>query len=106
MSFLILLVLMLALMWLLFVRPQRRRQVEQSTMLTNLSVGDEILTAGGLYGTIATVEDDEVGLEIAPGLTVRVAKRAVAAVLPPDEEEELEEEDETPQPESTGTAPS
>ena len=91
MSFLFILVLMLALMWIFFVRPQRRRQLQQSSMLSNLEAGDEIVTAGGLYGRIQAVEEDEVSLEIAPGTNVRLAKRAIAAVLPPDEEEEEEE---------------
>ena len=56
-------------------------------MLDDLAVGDEVVTAGGLYGTITELEDDSVRLEIAPELTVRVAKRAIAAVLPPELEE-------------------
>ena len=93
-----LILVMLALMWLLLIRPQRRRQLEQQQLLNRLTPGDEVVTAGGLYGTIADVVEDEVRLEIAPGTTVRVAKRAVAAIVTPDEEEaqeELEEADET-----------
>jgi preprotein translocase subunit YajC len=92
-----LILVMLALMWLLLIRPQRRRQLEQQQLLSRLAPGDEVVTAGGLYGTIADVVEDEVRLEIAPGTTVRVAKRAVAAIVTPDEEEqeELEEADET-----------
>jgi preprotein translocase subunit YajC len=84
-------VALLVAMWLLLIRPQRRRQMQQQDMLGELEVGDEIVTAGGLYGTVEAIGDEEIRLEIAPGTTVRVAKRAVAAVLPPeDEEEELE----------------
>jgi preprotein translocase subunit YajC len=91
---LIIIVVLLGLMWLLLIRPQRRRQAEQQQLLTNLQVGDEIVTAGGLYGTIERVDDDEVMVEIAPQTTVRIAKRAVAAVLGEDEEEEPAEIDE------------
>ena len=100
MSFLIVIVVLILLMWVLMVRPQRRKQVQQKSMLDHLSDGDEILTAGGVYGTVRGVDGDEIRLEIAPGTQVRVAKRAIAAVIPPDEEEgeaeELEPADEEP----------
>jgi preprotein translocase subunit YajC len=89
---LIFIVLIFALMWLLFIRPQRRKQQAQKDMLQNVGPGDEIVTAGGLYGTVRSVEDDALRLEVAPGLEVRIARRAVAAVIPP-EEEEAEDED-------------
>jgi preprotein translocase subunit YajC len=91
--YLILIVGLLVAMWVLLIRPQRRRQMEQQDLLGNLDVGDEIVTAGGLYGHVESIEEDEIHLEIAPGTVVRVAKRAIAAVLP-DEEEEAEEYDE------------
>jgi preprotein translocase subunit YajC len=90
-GFLILIVL-LVLMWLLLIRPQRRRQTAQNRLLSTLDVGDEVVTAGGIYGRIEEVEDADVMLEIAPGTRVRVAKRAIAGVVDEeDEEEELEE---------------
>ncbi len=92
MTALIFIVLMLLVMWFLLIRPQRRRQLAQSEMLENLAVGDEIVTAGGLYGHVRGFDEDELRVEIAPGTHVRVAKRAVAAVVPP--EDELEEGDE------------
>jgi len=86
MNVLFLIVAMFALMWLLLIRPQRRRQLEQSRMLSELHPGDEIVTAGGIYGTIQSVGDDELMLEIAPGTTVRVARRAVGGVFPAEDE--------------------
>ena len=84
-------------MWLLLIRPQRRKQQEQQDLLANVQIGDEIITAGGIYGTISEVEDDEVTVEIAPGTHVRMAKRAIAGLLTEEEEdEEYEEEDEEP----------
>ena len=88
----IFILVLLALMWFLLIRPQRRRQLEQQRMIDSLRVGQEIVTAGGLYGTVTRVEADEVRLEIADGLEVRVAKRAVAAIV--SEEEQEEEPDE------------
>jgi preprotein translocase subunit YajC len=79
--------------WLLLIRPQRRRQRMQEELIGNLRVGDEIVTAGGLYGDITAIEGDEVYLEIADGVEVRVARRAVAGVMP-DEDDELEDDEE------------
>lgn len=83
----IFILVLLALMWFLLIRPQRRRQFEQQRMIDSLRIGKEIVTAGGLYGTVTEVAGDEVRLEIADGIEVRVAKRAVAAIV----SEELEE---------------
>jgi preprotein translocase subunit YajC len=83
--------------YLLFVRPQRRRQSQQQQMTDDLRVGDEVLTAGGIYGTISEVADDEVTVEIAPNTEVRVARRAIASVM----REEDEEEDADAEPEET-----
>jgi preprotein translocase subunit YajC len=84
-------------MWLLLIRPQRRKQQEQQDLLANVQIGDEIITAGGIYGTVSEVEDDEVTVEIAEGTHVRMAKRAIAGILNEEEEdEEYEEEDEEP----------
>jgi preprotein translocase subunit YajC len=77
-----------ALIWLLLVRPQRRRQAEQTMLIQNIEVGDEIVTAGGLFGHVKTVADDELLVEIAPGTDVRIARRAVAGIVGPEDEED------------------
>lgn len=91
---LLIIVALLGLMWALMIRPQRRKQQLQQQMLSDLAIGDEILTAGGIYGTVETIESEEVTVEIAPGTRIRVAKRAVAAVIPEEEEEEEEADEE------------
>jgi preprotein translocase subunit YajC len=91
----IFILVLLVVMWFLLIRPQRRRQVESQRLLQSLEVGKEIVTAGGLYGTITALEDDEARVRIADGVEVRVAKRAIAGVLSEDEEPEALEE-ETP----------
>ena len=80
-------------MWFLLIRPQRRRQMESQRLLQSLSVGKEIVTAGGLYGTITALEDDEARVRIAEGVEVRIAKRAIAGVLSDDAEPEALEEE-------------
>jgi preprotein translocase subunit YajC len=89
----IFILVVLVLMWFLLIRPQRRRQMDSQRLLNSLAVGQEVVTAGGLYGTITGLDDDEVRLRIADDVEVRVAKRAIAGVLSEDEEpEELPEE--------------
>ncbi|HEY8103057.1 MAG TPA: preprotein translocase subunit YajC [Gaiellaceae bacterium] len=86
---LIVLVAMFALLWVFLIMPSRRRAQAQRQLIASVEVGDEILTVGGIYGRV--LEDrgeDELLVEIAPDMQVRVARRAVAAVLPPEEEPE------------------
>jgi preprotein translocase subunit YajC len=85
---LIVLVALFAMFWLLIIKPQRRRLQDQRDLHASIAVGNEILTNGGLIGHVREiVDDDDVLLvEIAPGTTVRVVRRGVAAVLSPKEE--------------------
>lgn len=78
---------MLVLIWLLLVQPQRRRRRQQVQLLTELKAGDEVMTAGGLFGSVREVGDSHVVLEIAPETRVRVAKSAVTARAEPQLEE-------------------
>jgi preprotein translocase subunit YajC len=81
----ILVILVLFLIWLMLVRPQRRRQLNQQAMIEHLRVGDEVLTAGGFFATVKSIDDDEVTVELSPGAEARLSKRAIAAVMPDDE---------------------
>jgi preprotein translocase subunit YajC len=78
-GYVIVLVALFGLMWFLLIRPQRRRASEQLQMQDKLRVGDEILTAGGIHGTVKAIEGDIVHVEIAPRTLVRIDRRAVAA---------------------------
>ncbi|HEX6789501.1 MAG TPA: preprotein translocase subunit YajC [Gaiellaceae bacterium] len=98
-------IIVIAFLFLYFVlvRPQKRKQLEQQRMLNDVSVGDEIVTAGGIYGEITSVDEDDVRVRIAPDLEVRVARRAIAGVTTPtaDDADELEEPEEPERPEAT-----
>jgi preprotein translocase subunit YajC len=83
-------VILFALFWLLLIRPQRRRQAQQDALIQNVEVGDEIVTAGGLFGHVKSIADDELLVEIAPGTDVRIARRAVAGIVGPEDEDEEE----------------
>ena len=90
---LIVIVVLFALFWFLLVRPQRRRSQEQVALIHSLEVGDEIVSAGGLYGVITELDDEELRVEISDGLVVRMARNAVVGIVEHDEEDE-EDDDE------------
>ena len=93
-GFFLIIIVAFALLWLIVVRPQRKRQTKQQAMLSDLRVGDEVLTAGGIYGTVSRLDDDQVTVEIAPKTQVRVARRAIAGITREDEPGEDAETDE------------
>jgi preprotein translocase subunit YajC len=86
----------LVIFWLLVIAPQRRRRQLQRILLAELKPGDEVMTVGGLFGTVREVGDHHVVLEIAPETRVRLAKSAVTARSEP--ELEQAETTETPLP--------
>ena len=88
MSFLIIMVLLLVVMYVLMIRPQRQRQQQQQAMIEGANVGDDVLTTGGIYGTVTQAEGDDVVVEIAKGLEVHMTRRGIAAVLPPEADDE------------------
>jgi preprotein translocase subunit YajC len=91
---LILLLAMFVLLWVLLIRPQRQRQQKQQHLLSSVEPGDEVLTVGGLYGIVRDIdEEDDLIVEIAEGIQVRIARRAVGGVVKPeDEDDELDED--------------
>jgi preprotein translocase subunit YajC len=66
-----------AIFWLMIIRPARRRQKVVGEMQSQLTVGDQVVTSGGIFGTIARTGDDRVGLEVAPGVVIDVARGAL-----------------------------
>ena len=75
------LILIFAIFWLLWIRPQSKRALAHATLIERLEPGQEVVTSAGIYGTIRRVEDDRVVLEVAPGTELRLDKRAVAGVV-------------------------
>jgi preprotein translocase subunit YajC len=97
-GFIFIIVIAVLVVWLIFVRPQRKRQAQAQQLVSELRVGDEALTAGGMYGTIVDLDEDVVTLEIAPRTEVRVARRAIAGVTTEPEPEDAEPADPTTDP--------
>jgi len=98
-GYVIVLVALFGLMWLLLIRPQRRRTQTQLEMQDRLRGGDEIITAGGLHATVRAIEEDVLEIELAPETVVKLDRRAVAAVV---SRPELEAEAEEPIPSDDG----
>jgi preprotein translocase subunit YajC len=71
-----------ALMWLLLIRPQQQRVRAQQQVVASLKVGDEVVTAGGVFGRVAgldeTTDPPSVRLEVADGVVIRLATAAIA----------------------------
>jgi preprotein translocase subunit YajC len=95
----LILIVAFGFLWFVLIRPQKRRQVEAARMLSSVEVGSQVLTAGGIYGEVTEVHDDDVMVRIAPELEVRVARKAIGAVIPP------AEPDAEPDPEPDGAPP-
>jgi preprotein translocase subunit YajC len=95
-SSLIFLALLGAMMYFLIARPQRQRAQRHKALVDSLEVGDEIVTIGGLFGTIEGLGDDYIELKVDSTTTLRFVKTAVARVVVDDTEpDEPEEEEQT-----------
>ncbi|MBQ8148282.1 MAG: preprotein translocase subunit YajC [Lachnospiraceae bacterium] len=93
------LVLMFAVFYFLMIRPQRKQQKEQESMLSALKPGDSIMTTGGFYGVVLDIVDDTVIVEFGNNKNCRIPmnKAAIAQVDRPEAEvaeEEVEEKKE------------
>jgi preprotein translocase subunit YajC len=75
------------LMWALLIRPQQRRMRQHQLVVSSLRAGDEIITAGGIYGRVRSVDDESMILEVAPGIELRVLRAAVSQRVAEDDEE-------------------
>ncbi|RBJ03805.1 preprotein translocase subunit YajC [Micromonospora provocatoris] len=73
--------LLFVVMYFMMIRPQQKRRREAEQMQAALAPGDEVVTIGGLHGTVTAVEDETVLLEVAPGVQTRYARPAVARVI-------------------------
>ena len=68
--------------YFLLIRPQRKQQKELKERQDSLKPGDKVVSAGGIYGTITKVEQDAVRMEIAPSVTIKIAKTSIVSSTP------------------------
>jgi len=73
----LILVLMVAMFYLLIFRPMRQREKKHDEMVSELQKGDEVITAGGIYGRVERIDDDSVVLKVESGAMIRVTKGGV-----------------------------
>lgn len=94
MEFLPILLIMVVFLYFLMIRPQRQQQRRHQEMLAHLKAGDEVITAGGIYGDITGIEAEKVHLLIAEDVEIEVARRSIASIVPPEQSSSYEEEEE------------
>lgn len=82
--------LMIVGFYFLLIRPQRNRQRAQQSLIASIEVGDEVMTTGGIFGSIIEIDDDEgvVTVEIAPGTRVRMLRQGIAQRFVEDEDQD------------------
>ena len=70
------------LFWFLIIRPASKRQRELSRMQGSLEIGEDVMLSSGIFGTLAALDGDNVHLLVADGVTLKVARGAIANVVP------------------------
>ena len=91
-------------MWVLLILPQQRRMKQHQAVVASLRAGDEVVTAGGVYGTITSVDEDTLAVEVAPGVVLRVLRNAVSQRVGPHDTDDEDEDDDVidPTPDKDG----
>jgi preprotein translocase subunit YajC len=94
---LIFMVLMLVVFYFLLIRPQQKRMKQHKTMVEGLKRGDSIITSGGIYGRISSIEGNVLTVEIAKGTNIRILKSYVGGVANEQTEKDLSQNPQQPQ---------
>jgi preprotein translocase subunit YajC len=74
------LVLMFGIFYFLLIRPQQKKAKEHKALLEGIKKGDLVITAGGVHGKVASIENDIVGMEIATGVIIKITKSYIATI--------------------------
>ena len=77
------LVLMFVVFYFLLIRPQQKKQKELRDMISNLKRGDRVISGGGIYGRVESLDNDKVNVEIAPNVVITVARAYIAGLAEP-----------------------
>jgi len=78
-SLILLLAVIVGMSYFLMIRPLRQREKKHDIMVANLEKGETVITAGGIYGVVESIDEDSVVLKVESGATIRVTKGGVAA---------------------------
>ena len=76
------LVLIFGVFYFLLIRPQNKRQKEHKELVANLTVGDEVVTAGGVLGKVIEIKDQFLCVQVAEGVELKVQRHTISAVMP------------------------
>ena len=80
-SQLIFLLLIVVVFYLMLIRPQQRKAKQHQELVKSVGPGDRIVTIGGIHGTVESMDDDSMRLEVAPGTVITMARAAIARSL-------------------------
>jgi preprotein translocase subunit YajC len=86
------LLLLVAVFWLLVLRPARNRQRQAAALQAELAVGSEVMLTSGVFGTVTWIGEETVRIDIAPGTSIRVHRQAVGRVLSDEEKTRMADE--------------
>jgi preprotein translocase subunit YajC len=78
----VLMIGLFVIFYFLIIRPQNKKQKEHREMVSALSVGDEIVTAGGVLGKVTEIGEQFLNVEVAQNVTVKIQRHTIAAVMP------------------------
>ncbi|MCP4022768.1 MAG: preprotein translocase subunit YajC [Desulfobacteraceae bacterium] len=84
-------IILFAIFYFLLIRPQQKKAKDHREMISNLKKGNRIVTSGGIYGTIQSIDDTTVGLEIAEKVKIKISRGNVAAVISDNESSQKED---------------
>ncbi len=87
----LMLVAMFAIFYFLLIRPQQKKAKEHREMVANLKKGMRVMTSGGIHGTITSLDESSVGVEIAEKVKIKVARGNIAMVLSGNETEKKDD---------------
>ena len=101
------LILIVGVGYFLLIRPQQRKMRAQRELLDRIQVGDEVVTAGGIFGSIVDIdeEDDVISVEVAPGTTIRMLRGGISRRLVDDVDEAYDEDDDEEEDEEADRSP-
>ncbi len=81
---------LILIMYLVLIRPQQRRMKEHRELLSNLEVGDDVVTAAGIYGRVSDLDGDTIFLQVSDTVELKITKESVAALVTYEDETEDE----------------
>lgn len=91
------LALLVVLFYFMLIRPQQRRLKQHQALVSSLTIGDEVLTIGGVYGIVRSLRDDQVVLEVADNTLVRFSRQAINKRIEQEEPGNETEPEESPE---------